>query len=243
MSDFDEEAERERLREKYEQDREKREATEQMSELLLQGATMTNAHCSECGDPVFRYEGQEFCATCERAIDRNGSGGTGDEQGESDEQEASEDTDQGTVEVTEPSNDRRVVFGGDEDGQAAPAESENSGPRAPDQRAESDARRRVDDEAEPPARQNAEPPARQDAEPPARRETEPPAERPTSDVPARSDERAPGATGDIGAARAALTRTLVRFSERAEATDDPRQAREHLEAAREAAAALAELRR
>jgi uncharacterized Zn finger protein (UPF0148 family) len=237
MSDFDEEAERERLREKYEQDREKREATEQMSELLLQGATMTNAHCSECGDPVFRYEGQEFCATCERAIDRNGSGDTGDEQGESDQQEASEDTDQETVEVTDPSDDRRVVFGGDENGQAEPAASDQSGPRAPDKRAESDARRRADDEAEPPARQNVEPPARRETEPPAeQRET-------ASDVPARSDERAPEAAGDIGAARAALTRTLVRFSERAEATDDPRQAREHLEAAREAAAALAELRR
>jgi hypothetical protein len=35
----------------------------------------------------------------------------------------------------------------------------------------------------------------------------------------------------------------VRFSQQAEATEDPRQAREQLQAAREAAAALAELRR
>ena len=34
MSDFDEEKERERLREKYEQDKQKREASERMSELL-----------------------------------------------------------------------------------------------------------------------------------------------------------------------------------------------------------------
>lgn len=65
MSDFDEEAERERLREKYERDKQKREASERMSELLLKGATMTNAHCDTCGDPIFRYDGQEFCPTCQ----------------------------------------------------------------------------------------------------------------------------------------------------------------------------------
>ena len=200
MSDFDADAERERLREKYEQDREKREATEQMSELLLQGATMTNAHCSECGDPIFRYEGQEFCATCEHAVDRNGSGDTSDEPAESDDLNRSAGGE--TVEVTEPTDDRRVVFGGD-DGQTAPPESEQS----------------------------------------VQRETEPPAEQPTSDVPARTGETAGTSDGDVGTARASLIRTLVRFSERAENTDDPRQAREHLEAARKAAATLAELRR
>ncbi|WP_251329008.1 Sjogren's syndrome/scleroderma autoantigen 1 family protein [Haloplanus pelagicus] len=65
MSGFDKEAERERLREKYEQDQEKRAATQRMSELLLKGATMTNSHCDACGDPIFRYEDQEFCPTCQ----------------------------------------------------------------------------------------------------------------------------------------------------------------------------------
>jgi len=65
MSEFDKEAERERLREKYERDREKREATQRMSELLLKGATMTNSHCDSCGDPIFRYDGEEFCPTCQ----------------------------------------------------------------------------------------------------------------------------------------------------------------------------------
>jgi uncharacterized Zn finger protein (UPF0148 family) len=64
MSDFDKEAERRKLREKYEKDREKRVATQRMSELLLKGATMTNKHCDVCGDPLFRYNGEEFCATC-----------------------------------------------------------------------------------------------------------------------------------------------------------------------------------
>jgi uncharacterized Zn finger protein (UPF0148 family) len=64
MSDFDKEAERERLREKYEAEQEDREATQHMSELLLKGATMTNSHCGTCGDPIFRYDGQEFCPSC-----------------------------------------------------------------------------------------------------------------------------------------------------------------------------------
>jgi len=67
MSGFDEEAERERLREKYEQDQEKRAATQRMSELLLKGATMTNSHCDACGDPLFRHDGQTFCPTCQAA--------------------------------------------------------------------------------------------------------------------------------------------------------------------------------
>jgi uncharacterized Zn finger protein (UPF0148 family) len=67
LSGFDEEAERERLREKYEQDQEKRASTQRMSELLLKGATMTNSHCDTCGDPIFRHDGQEFCPTCQAA--------------------------------------------------------------------------------------------------------------------------------------------------------------------------------
>ncbi|MFB6146160.1 MAG: Sjogren's syndrome/scleroderma autoantigen 1 family protein [Halobacteriaceae archaeon] len=62
---FDKEAERERLREKYERDDADSEATERMSQLLLQGATMTNRHCDECGSPVFRHEGRAFCPNCQ----------------------------------------------------------------------------------------------------------------------------------------------------------------------------------
>jgi len=65
MSEFDKEAERERLREKFARDEEKRADTQRMSELLLKGATMTNRHCDTCGDPIFRHEGREFCATCQ----------------------------------------------------------------------------------------------------------------------------------------------------------------------------------
>jgi uncharacterized Zn finger protein (UPF0148 family) len=65
MSEFDKEAEREKLREKYgDEDDEDREATQRMSQLLLKGATMTNHHCDTCGDPIFRQNGSEFCPTC-----------------------------------------------------------------------------------------------------------------------------------------------------------------------------------
>jgi uncharacterized Zn finger protein (UPF0148 family) len=73
MSDFDREAEREKLREKYEADQADREATERMSDLLLKGATMTNAHCGTCGDPIFRHEGQEFCPTCQEVVSQDGA--------------------------------------------------------------------------------------------------------------------------------------------------------------------------
>ncbi|WP_224448290.1 Sjogren's syndrome/scleroderma autoantigen 1 family protein [Haloprofundus salilacus] len=67
MSEFDKEAEREKLRKKFARDEEKRKSTQRMSELLLKGATMTNRHCDTCGDPIFRYQGQEFCPTCQNA--------------------------------------------------------------------------------------------------------------------------------------------------------------------------------
>jgi uncharacterized Zn finger protein (UPF0148 family) len=69
MSDFDKEAEREKLRERFAEEEPKRETTERMSELLLQGATMTNTHCNNCGDPLFRYDGQTFCPTCQTTVE------------------------------------------------------------------------------------------------------------------------------------------------------------------------------
>lgn len=66
MSDFDKEAEREKLRQQYEAEKEERKATQRMSELLLQGATMTGKHCDTCGDPIFRQNGTEFCPTCQQ---------------------------------------------------------------------------------------------------------------------------------------------------------------------------------
>jgi uncharacterized Zn finger protein (UPF0148 family) len=82
MSDFDKEAEREKLRKRFAEDEEKRETTEQMSELLLQGATMTDSHCDNCGNPLFRYDGQTFCPNCQRtaAEGEDETAPAGDEQ-------------------------------------------------------------------------------------------------------------------------------------------------------------------
>lgn len=71
--DFDREAEREKLRKQLEREEETRAATQRMSDLLLKGATMTNKHCGECGDPIFRYQGQAFCPTCERPVVETGT--------------------------------------------------------------------------------------------------------------------------------------------------------------------------
>jgi uncharacterized Zn finger protein (UPF0148 family) len=207
VSDFDKEAEREKLREKYERDQEKREVAERMSELLLQGATMTNAHCSTCGDPIFRYDGQEFCATCERPVDRDtgdGEGTDGDARGDSGADSGpddGEDLPEGseTIEVTSPADDARVRFGGESDDTGegdAPAGADGTDPET------------------------------------------------TADAPeARPGGSGTTKAGDVSAARASLVRTLTRFSESAEACEDPGRAREHLAAAREAAETLSALRR
>jgi uncharacterized Zn finger protein (UPF0148 family) len=235
MSDFDKEAERERLREKYEQEQADREATEKMSELLLKGATMTNAHCSDCGDPIFRYDGQEFCASCEKAIDRGDDGADRtDEADEADEgadesvdsdgtTDEADDGDGDHIEVATPSEDTRVQFGADaSDGQPA------------DEREAADRHERTqEDEPEGVPREQAEP---------TRAESK--TERTRRPVPSvEPDPRDPDTGGGLAEARESLARTLARLSRRAEAAEDPAQAREYLEAAREAAEALAALRR
>ena len=69
MSEFDKEKEREKLREQFARDEQRRQSTQQMSELLLKGATMLNVHCADCASPIFRHEGEEFCPTCNRSVD------------------------------------------------------------------------------------------------------------------------------------------------------------------------------
>ncbi len=216
MSDFDKEAEREKLREKYEQDQQEREVAEKMSELLLQGATMTNAHCSECGDPIFRYDGQEFCATCEQAVDRD----AGDA---ADETDASEDE---NIEVTAPDESARVQFGAETD---AP-ETGGDQPQQSQQPAQSQ------DTQHSAGTHQQTPQSRQET---ANRQSQPPRQPSQSrEVPGLE----PDAQADIATARESLVRTLTRFSQQAEATDDPQRASDYLAAAREAAETLSALR-
>ncbi|MEF8776748.1 MAG: Sjogren's syndrome/scleroderma autoantigen 1 family protein [Haloarculaceae archaeon] len=270
MSDFDKEAERERLREKFEREDEKREVTERMSELLLQGATMTNAHCSECGDPIFRYDGQEFCATCEKPVDRDGpDDGSAAEEGTETDGASTEEGDgkptpeagEGSIEVTAPSDDARVQFGASHSREEAGAEGRADRERAASAEGGAGAgtpEREAGEEAQDPVAHHHRTVgdaagARQDrdaSEGPGAAREGPTA---TSDrtggrgstasgSPPTSGSPRPLGSPGVDRARGALRRTLTRFSQQAEATEDPREAEAYLSAAREAAETLAALR-
>ena len=222
MSDgFDKEAEREKLREKFAEDEQKREHTQRMSELLLQGATMTNRHCETCGDPIFRNDGQEFCPTCHAtedgyevpvetpaAADANGS-----DTAESD-----------TAESALTTGDAAVGVSADTESPEPDAASEapGNGPAA--------------------GERAAHPSHVADAEsttPKSDADVTPPATGPTG----AGTRQASVDGGDVTAARDAVIETLTRFAQAAAETDDPRRARERLAAAREAAETLAALDR
>lgn len=103
MSEFDKEKEREKLREKFERDEERRQTTQEMSELLLQGATMLNIHCADCASPIFSHEGKEFCPTCGRTVDEiQTSQPTEDEPSEEDVEQIEEPTE--TPQTAEPAD-------------------------------------------------------------------------------------------------------------------------------------------
>ena len=208
MSDFDKEAERERLREKYERDQEKRKSTERMSELLLKGATMTDAHCADCGDPIFRYDGEEVCPTCQEVITDDESG---DAEGESDAADAETPGEAGTDASPASGTDASPAPGAGTTPESAPgtngANAGATGPR-PDAPASND--------------------PREDAS----------TGRATRD---RSTATPSGDAEGLAAARDSLTRTLLAQARAAEECEDPRQAKTHLAAAREAAETLSAL--
>jgi len=227
MSDgFDKEAEREKLREKLAEDDEKREHTQRMSELLLKGATMTNRHCDDCGDPIFRQDGREFCPSCHTvdAADVDGdSGATAD----------------GTPADTGTADGTAAPGGPPDPGSQSRPDIRNAGSRSQPQPAAADSasRRDLGD-----TDANGTPP---DSRDPAQRASGEPQRAPSSSrSPTEPDPVSPGessATGGVADARESLTRTLTRFARAAESADDPRRAREHLRAAREAAEAIAAL--
>ena len=224
--DFDREAEKERLREKLEGDQETRKATEHMSDLLLKGATMTNHHCDACGDPIFRYDGQEFCPTCGEQVDEGNTGSDGVEHVDPDDEGTGRDTTNG---------DDRPGDGRGDDGVA----TRDSGGEATDADGTTDDGGTADTGPSPGRRRDATPedgrPARATASrgPPGGESTGRDG-RPTREVSpsARSE-------GDLGEVRATLVRTLSSLTARAEATEDPRHARDLLAAAHEAAETLA----
>jgi len=122
MSDFDKEAEREKLREQLEEDEESRQHTRRMSELLLKGATMTNGHCDNCGDPIFRHDGQEFCPTC-----NTGQQGAAGGQGETAAEETT--TEQSAAEGSTPNGPAGRSTGAD--GPSGAADPQSGGEPSP----------------------------------------------------------------------------------------------------------------
>ncbi|MCL7417327.1 MAG: hypothetical protein M8354_05745 [Halalkalicoccus sp.] len=194
--DFDKEAEREKLRKKYANERQDREATQRMSDLLLQGATMTNKHCDRCGDPIFRYEGQEFCASCQAA-----------------------------GQAAEGAADAGVA--------ADPEESPDPDETAPE--TEAAARAVADEERSDPVDTGSQPSEVRDPEP----DSESPSPADSRELP--TEPRSAPAGGDLSGAREELGRTIATLARRAADAQDPRRAREFLEAADEAAETLATL--
>ncbi|ELZ55005.1 MULTISPECIES: Sjogren's syndrome/scleroderma autoantigen 1 family protein [Halorubrum] len=260
MSDgFDKEAEREKLREKLADDEQKREHTQRMSELLLKGATMTNRHCDNCGDPIFRHDGREFCPSCGNEVG-GATGANADENSAGAADSPATDADSPATDADSPPVANATPEGGVDAGTADPdpgAVPPDAGAVAPHAgTAETDAASAdtsVDSGAPENGRSPASSPAAAPSGQPEPRRAEPrrssPDERSEPDRSApRQAEPSPSASprsaadaGGVDAARASLTRTLTRFARAAEETDDPRRARDHLEAAREAAEALAAL--
>jgi uncharacterized Zn finger protein (UPF0148 family) len=213
MSEFDEEAEREKLREQLEAEQEDREATQRMSELLLGGATMTGKHCERCASPIFRQNGQEFCPNCNQAVGETAQAGT--------DQEAPGEA------AGQPTADQ-------------PTTGQSAAERAAEGAGETE--RTVDPAgaSQPQVEPAGSIPQRQ---PDATGEPAPSTGAGESVPPAGASEVAGGGDGDLAAARDALARKLTRLAAQAEATDDVGHARELLAATREAADALAALER
>ncbi|GAB7090715.1 Sjogren's syndrome/scleroderma autoantigen 1 family protein [Halorubrum luteum] len=214
MSDeFDKEAEREKLREKFARDEQKREHTQRMSELLLKGATMTNKHCEQCSDPIFRHDGREFCPTCNRPA--NGDDASGNAPNAADDGVDTQRRDAGTGSGTDAPADVETTT----------VDATSAAARAPGTARGTRRRSRSADDGGP---------------------VDGPVDETIDDRSGSSqvdDRMATGQVDDEANARASLSRTLARFARAAEETDDPRRAREHLKAAREAAETLAALDR
>ena len=209
MSDFDKEAEREKLRKKFADDEEKRAGTRRMSELLLKGATMTNKHCGRCSDPLFRYDGQTFCPSCQA------DGAVQDEPQPQGDQAAESGT--GTISEAQPETGAESP-----QSESPPVETESRTPPTPGDTEPT--------QSPQPQREAAQPQRGQPPQPPE-----------TASSVGDQQQKTRTQVGDLTDARQSLQRTVTRFAQAAEQTDDPRRARELLAAAREAAATLSEL--
>ncbi|MXV61544.1 hypothetical protein GS429_05590 [Natronorubrum sp. JWXQ-INN-674] len=260
MSDFDKEAEREKLREKYERDKEERQATQRMSDLLLKGATMTNSHCGTCGDPLFQQDGTTFCPSCHGNPDA--VQGTNLEAQPAEESAGQADTDP----ASEPVPSRASSSTTTDDARAADVRGADAGPNAdpvsepePESESKSKPERQQRQPSDPSgangsqAQSSSRDPSTPDASRDDRTTSEPRTRTDStgrdsagSDDRRSSDRHTPSsaqpATGDLEAAHDSLVRALEKFAGKAAATDDPRHAKACLEAAREASETLESLR-
>lgn len=236
--EFDKEAEREKLREKLERDEQKRQHTQHMSELLLKGATMTNRHCEDCGDPIFSHNGQEFCPTCSQSGGNAGNVTAGNQPETTEHQQrqsGQEYQDTGTAELTgqndtDESRQTSVRTQRSTGGEVEP-EADASGGTA-----ERAAARDPQLESETVSNQS-------DPD----QETRPrgqPRDGIDSGVTAPGVEPGNPQAGsvDLTEARKSLAQTVTKFARAAENAENPRRAQEYLKAAREAAEALEPLR-
>ncbi|ELZ31170.1 hypothetical protein C474_10064 [Halogeometricum pallidum JCM 14848] len=250
MSDFDKEAERQRLREKYEKDAERREETQRMSELLLQGATMTNKHCNQCGTPIFRYQGTEFCPNCQSkqtnaaaetadaaAADiADGEAGSASSDGASGSVEDGESAGEAEPSVPTPEAERDVPAEVSDAGGAPSTEASNAGTGTSNARAgasnggSASNMRTASTEAA--AEESASFGSAESSTAPATGTTEP------AGGAAKAADATNATDASMRGAREALLRAITEHARRSTATEEPQQATAHLEAAREAAEAL-----
>jgi uncharacterized Zn finger protein (UPF0148 family) len=224
MSDFDKEAEREKLREKFERDKQKRKQSERMSELLLKGATMTNKH-HDCGSPVFRWQGEEFCPSCEAPVGAD---------------EAVEDQEAAGEADTAGREETGVVEEAAEESPETGVDAATDGKSADEVVASGSATTEIDVTPEPTASTPGEDGVGEGTE-----ET-PTAEPAPTPKPARDATDTGAATGTaVADARASLERTLADVARQAEETStaDLTHKRNLIAAAREAAEALEATRR
>ncbi len=210
---FDKEAERQRLREKYESDSADREVTERMSQLLLQGATMTNKHCETCNSPIFRHQGQEFCPTCQAELEATA------ESDPTAESEATAESAATTGEVAA----------------AQPADGDDAGA----QPAESQAGETAGEEDETTSETQPHESVGRASTGTAEQGTT--SQRSTSQATAEAGGEAAKAATPPAAVTQSLSETIVALSDRARQSEDPNQAKALLEAAREAAETLSAL--
>ncbi|WP_121744177.1 Sjogren's syndrome/scleroderma autoantigen 1 family protein [Natronorubrum halophilum] len=241
MSDFDKEAEREKLREKYERDREERRTTQRMSDLLLKGATMTNAHCGTCGDPLFQQDDTTFCPSCHGNPDAvRGTDLEAQPAAESADEADSETASERTAD-REPSSRTAETESAATDGSSADAakpDRQRSQPSDADT-ADDPQRSSTDTAAASPSR--AVEPSPGQSPPQTDSAGRDIARRSAADDRRRASSSQP-ADGDLEASRASLRQALKKFASKAAATDDPRYAKDCLEAAREASETLETLR-